>query len=71
MQRGILPEGEHVRRAVHWISERRREQPGLNPLALVSEAALRFDLSPLEEEWLLRASSRAPVNSTSEPMPRE
>jgi hypothetical protein len=53
MQHSFLPDGEHVRRAVRWISESRREHSALTPLALVSEAALRFDLSPLEEDWLL------------------
>lgn len=53
MQHAILPHGEHVRRAVRWISERRREQISLNQLKLLSEASFRFDLSPLEEEWLL------------------
>jgi hypothetical protein len=53
MQHAILPEGEHVRRAVRWISDQRREGPGQNSLKLVGEASFRFDLSPLEEEWLL------------------
>ena len=53
MQHAILPAGEHVRRAVRWISDRRQEQAELSPLALVGEASRRFDLSPLEEEWLI------------------
>lgn len=54
MQHAILPEGEHVRRAVRWISERRREEPSANALKLAGEASTRFDLSPLEGEWLVR-----------------
>ena len=54
MQHAILPDGEHVRRAVRWISDSRREQVQSSALQLVGEAAKRFDLSPLEEEWLLR-----------------
>ena len=53
MQHAILPHGEHVRRAVRWISDRRRDGVPLNSLKLVSEASFRFDLSPLEEDWLL------------------
>ena len=54
MQHAFLPDGEHVRRAVRWISDRRRDQLKLSALRLVDEAARRFDLSPLEEEWLIR-----------------
>ena len=53
MQHAILPAGEHVRRAVRWISDRRQEQVELSALALVCEASRRFDLSPLEEEWMI------------------
>lgn len=54
MRHSILPEGEHVKRAIRWISESRRDGVELTSFELVNEAALRFDLSPLEEEWLLR-----------------
>jgi hypothetical protein len=53
MQHAILPDGEHVRRAVRWISEQRRDEVPSSPLRLVDEAARLFDLSPLEEECLL------------------
>lgn len=64
MQHAILPEGEHVRRAVRWISDRRREEPKINSLRLVGEASFRFDLSPLEGEWLLHTFGR-PVSPES------
>jgi hypothetical protein len=53
MHHGILPDGEHVRRAIRWISDQRRDAAHHPDLELVYEASLRFDLSPLEEEWLL------------------
>jgi hypothetical protein len=37
---------------MRWLDERAREEPGLERLKLVAEAAARFDLSPLEEEFL-------------------
>ena len=45
----LLPEGEHMRLAVRWLSENR-------PITqkTVEEAGIRFDLSPLEEDFLLR-----------------
>ena len=50
----IHPKGESLRNAVRWISEQREERPEEKLLALVDEAALRFDLSPAEQETLLR-----------------
>lgn len=48
-----LPEGEALRRAVRWISEQLGTQEQRPPLALVDEAATRFDLTPLQAEYLL------------------
>lgn len=64
MQHAILPEGEHVRRAARWISETRSNGTALTPLQLVGEAAVRFDLSALEEEWLLQTFGQPPREST-------
>ena len=49
---GILPEGDGIRRALRWLSERRLEDPGAGRLKLIDEAALRFDLTPLEVSFL-------------------
>ncbi len=49
----LSPHGESLRKAMRWLDERAREAPGLDKLKLVSEAAARFDLSPLEEEFLI------------------
>ena len=46
---GLLPKSEDLRRAVRWISDH-----GDHSLRAVEEAALRFDLSPLDEQFLLR-----------------
>jgi hypothetical protein len=37
---------------MRWLDERAREDPKLDRLKLLSEAATRFDLSPLEEDFL-------------------
>jgi hypothetical protein len=47
------PEGESLRRAVRWISQQREEEPGRTVVALVDQAAVRFDLTPKEAEYLL------------------
>jgi len=50
--RDLGPHGEALRRAMRWLDERAREDPAHERGKLVSEAAARFDLSPLEEEFL-------------------
>lgn len=50
----IQPQGEQLRKAVQWISEKRKETPDINPVKLVDEASFRFDLSPKDSEFLLR-----------------
>lgn len=44
----IIPHGEALRRAVRWVGEQARHD-----LATIEEAARRFDLTPLEEQFLL------------------
>jgi len=50
----IVPQGENVRRAVKWISEERQGGAGKKLSKLVEEAAVRFNLSPAEGEYLSR-----------------
>jgi hypothetical protein len=47
-----LPEGEELRRAVKWVSGNLLEDPGQPVGPLVQEAIFRFDLSPLDAEFL-------------------
>ncbi len=51
--KGVMPEGESLRRALRWLDERAREGPVKDRLKLVGEAGTRFDLTPVEEEFLL------------------
>ncbi len=50
----IVPQGEDVRRAVKWISEMRKDDPAADPRKLVEEACLKFNLSPMDAEYLGR-----------------
>jgi hypothetical protein len=52
--RDLLPQGEGLRRALRWLDERAREGPAANRVELIGQAAVRFDLSPVEEDFLLR-----------------
>ena len=45
----LLSEGEGLRRAVAWLAD----QP-VRDLATIEEASWRFNLSPLDEEFLLQ-----------------
>jgi hypothetical protein len=50
----LAPQGELLRRALRWLDDRRREGIELPPARLVEEAAVRFNLTPWEEEFLLQ-----------------
>jgi hypothetical protein len=49
----LEPRSEPLRKAVQWISDRRREQPEVPLARLIDEAGLRFDLSPQQQQFLL------------------
>ncbi|MGD8992210.1 MAG: hypothetical protein PVI00_12220 [Desulfobacterales bacterium] len=48
----VQPEGENIRNAVRWISEERKYNPEAVPSKLIEEACLKFDLSPMDAEYL-------------------
>jgi hypothetical protein len=43
-----------IKQAVSWIDDQLRDDPSVDRLRLVDEAARRFDLSPLDTEFLMR-----------------
>jgi hypothetical protein len=49
----LTPKGEDLRRALAWLAEHRGWT-----LELIEEACQRFDLSPLDEEFLIREFRR-------------
>ena len=58
----LLPEHEGLRRAIAWLVEQGRWTP-----ELVDEAGRRFDLSPVDEDFLLREAERIGRVSQSPP----
>lgn len=50
----VQPHGENLRKAVKWISEERKSKPDTDAFKLAEDAAVRFDLSPDDSEFLLR-----------------
>ena len=56
---GVVPAHEGIRSAMKWLSEKRLEEPSTPRMKLIEEAALRFDLSPLETEFLTNSWKEA------------
>jgi len=50
---GIQPTGEDLRKAVKWVSDERKYNPGKKLKAVIQEACVKFDLSPLDADFLL------------------
>lgn len=51
----VQPKKEDLRKAVKWISEvKQHEKPEAKHQELVEQAALKFDLSPSDTEFLYR-----------------
>jgi hypothetical protein len=62
LEEGTMAAGETpIKQAVDWLDGQLRERPQADRLQLVDEAARRFDLSPLDTEFLMRhLTSRGP-----------
>jgi hypothetical protein len=54
----IQPEGENLRKAVKWIAAERKYGSGRKLSELIEEACLKFNLSPLEAEYLAKSQKQ-------------
>jgi hypothetical protein len=43
-----------IKQAIKWMDDRLLEHPDLDRITLVDDASKRFDLTPLDEEFLYR-----------------
>jgi hypothetical protein len=43
-----------IKQAVNWLDDQLRDNPDADRLKLVDEAARRYDLSPLDTDFLMR-----------------
>ena len=50
----LLPSGDKMKKALCWISEMIKIHPEKNRQQVISEAELRFDLSPKECDFIDR-----------------
>lgn len=53
VMKGLLPEGEDLRRAVKWISDSLKENPERPIQPLVQEAIFKFNISPRDADFLI------------------
>jgi hypothetical protein len=60
----IVPHGESLRRAVQWLAEQ-----GAWTGPLVEEACRRFDVTPADEDFLLRELHRQRATAGVPPSP--
>lgn len=51
-----------IKQAIKWIDEERRDKPGADLVKLVDEASRRFDLTPLDADFLLRHLAERAAN---------
>lgn len=45
-------DGDALKKAMRWLSERRQDDPGAPRPQLIDEAGAKFDLTPLEVQFL-------------------
>ena len=49
----IMPESEHVQKAIKWVSTNLEEKDYQPLKKLIAEAILKFDLSPKDSDFLM------------------
>ncbi|MFQ5520205.1 MAG: hypothetical protein ACE5FK_02305 [Candidatus Methylomirabilia bacterium] len=56
-----------IKQAVKWLDEQLSDNPGADRVKLVDEAGRRFDLSPLDSDFLFRhLAERAKIRAESD-----
>ncbi|MGD0277927.1 MAG: hypothetical protein ABSC11_01340 [Smithella sp.] len=50
----IMPESEHVQKAIKWVSISLEEKDSQPLKKLIDNAILKFDLSPKDSEFLMK-----------------
>jgi hypothetical protein len=48
----LMPEGEEIQKAIKWVSENLEEKREQSLQKLVEKAVFKFDLSPVDAEFL-------------------
>jgi hypothetical protein len=53
----IMPDSEQIRKAVKWVSAERQADANQSTQKLIENAAMQFNLSPMEVEYLTKLVS--------------
>ena len=53
----IMPQSELLRRAVQYVSDEQKDNPDKKLFAIIDDASMRFNLSPIDGEALRRIFS--------------
>jgi hypothetical protein len=59
----IMPEGEELQKAIKWVSMNLEEKSDQPLQKLVEKAVFKFDLSPVDTEFLLGFFKKMKANS--------
>jgi len=54
----VQPEGENIRKAFKWIAEEHKYNPEAKLAKLIQEACLKFDLAPMDADYLFKMLKR-------------
>ncbi len=54
----VMPSGDDIRRAVKWISDNLEANPEQARTKLIETAVFKFDLSPLDTDFLINFFSQ-------------
>src|SRR5207244_6268488 len=58
-----------IKQAVKWIDDRLRDDPAADRVKLLDEASRRFDLSPLDTDFLFRHLAERAKRTSATPTP--
>jgi hypothetical protein len=65
MSASMQPPGDKMKKVLLWVNEEMQEHPGKKRKELFREAQIRFDLSPLECEFLNAHFAKENCGTTS------
>ncbi|MCX5831388.1 MAG: hypothetical protein NT140_05810 [Deltaproteobacteria bacterium] len=54
----VMPSGDDIRKAVKWISDNLEADPEQARTKLIETAVFKFDLSPLDTDFLIKFYSK-------------
>lgn len=50
----MQPKGDKIKNAIKWISEMKEQNPEKSMMMITDEANIKFDLNPVESEFIIK-----------------